>query len=192
MSVVTGTALESLKGASFDDLYSSVRGDLYRSLALITDDRDLATEAVDIGFTRWRRKLRKPNGLSAAAGVMAGAFKFASKQAGSSSKMSGFRLQSERATSDEPFMDRFRKLSLDERAILVMRDVLGWDPDSIAHAVGAEGVARVASSIDDRLNANGSDPGRMAEVLRVAAGGYTEPLSRLDAVKAKGGLQKLG
>ncbi|NND01952.1 MAG: hypothetical protein HKN91_04130 [Acidimicrobiia bacterium] len=192
MAHVTATTLEPNSATSFDDLYANVRGDLYRSLALITDDRDLATEAVDVGFTRWRRKLRKPSGVAPAAGVMAGAFKFASKQSGRMSNMSGFRLQSERPASDQPYLDRFRHLSLDERAILVMRDVLGWDSDSIGHAVGAEGVQRVAASIDDRMTAAGSDPSRMAEALRVAAVGYTEPLSRLETVKAKGGLQKVG
>ena len=189
---MTVTPLEPAPTLSFDDLYSVARGDLYRALATITDDRDLATEAVDIGFTRWRRKLRKPTGVKPASGVMAGAFKFAAKQAEKVSAMSGFRLQSDAADADEPYLERFKKLSLDERAILVMRDVLGWDSESIGYSVGAQGVSRVLASLDDRMRANGSDPGRMADALRAAAATYQEPLSRLDAVKAKGGLQKLG
>lgn len=189
---MTVTPLEPVQTRSFEDLYTATRGDLYRALATITDDRDLATEAVDIGFTRWRRKLRKPSGVRPDAGVMAGAYKFAAKQAGKVSSMSGFRLQRDVAQADEALLSRFNSFSLDERAILVMRDVLGWDADAIGHAVGAEGVSRVAASLDDRMARNGVDPDRLAEALRSAAAGYSEPLSRLDAVKAKGGLQKIG
>ncbi len=189
---MTVTPLEPAPATSFDDLYSVARGDLYRALAAITDDRDLATEAVDIGFTRWRRRLRKPSAVQPAAGVMAGAFKFASKQAANVSGMSGFRLQSDTAADDEPYLDRFKKLSIDERAILVMRDVLGWNAESISHAIGAEGVTRIVASIDDRMTNNGIDPARMAEALRALSATHREPLSRLDAVKAKGGLQKVG
>lgn len=185
--------VQELPTMSFDDLYAANRGDLFRALAAITDDRDMATEAIDIGFTRWRRRLRKPSSVDGAVGVMAHAYKWAHKQQGKSGRqLSGFRLGAESAAADTPLLDRFRKLSSDERALLVMRQVLGWSDEQIGHAIGADGVGMAAGSLLDRLERDGVDGDRMAAALRSHAATFTEPLSRLETVKTKGTLQKLG
>lgn len=152
----------------------------------------MATEAIDAGFTRWRRQMRKPSGISAAVGVMAHAYKMVAKQVAKPTALSGFRLENARPIGSETYLDRFRQLTLDERAVLVMRDVLAWSEADIAHAVGAQGIGPVIRSLTDRLHGEGIDPERMAEALRSTALGFTEPLSRLDSVKAKGGAQRLG
>lgn len=188
---MTVTPVEPAPAASFEDLYTTSRGVLYGGLATITNDRDLATEAVDVGFTRWRRRLRKPPGINPAAGVMAGAFSYASKQVGKGANLSGFRLDAQAQPGAARYLERFRQLSVDERALLVMRDALGWGDADIAHAVGAEGAGRIANSITDRLAGEGYDRDEMADSLRQAVASHVEPLSRLETVKAKGGMQKL-
>ncbi|MCP3973492.1 MAG: hypothetical protein GY720_03250 [bacterium] len=178
---------------SFDELYAATRGKLYRALAAITDDRDMATEAIDVGFTMWRRKLRKPSQVAQEVGVMALAYKWAHKQLSKSgSQLSGFRLAGETEEADHSVLERFWKLSVDERALLVLRDVLDWSDDEVGHALGAHGVSMAANSLLARLDSEGVDRDRLADTIRLHAGTFTEPLSRLDAVKTKGTMQKIG
>jgi len=190
---VTTTPAERVAAESFEALYDSARGDLYRALATITDDRDLSTEAVDVGFTRWRRKVRKPTHVPPDVGVMAAAFKWAQKQAGKKSgQLSGFRLSRDSDVADQTVLGRFHQLSFDERGMLVMQHVLGWTDVDISHAVGAQGVGMAATALNERLGGEGFGPDRVSEALRNHAASFTIPLSRLDAVKTKGTMQRVG
>ncbi len=178
---------------SFDQLYSESRGEIFRALATITNDRDLATESVDAGFTAWRRRLRKPKHVSPDVGVMALAFKWAHKQMGKKSRqVSGFRLSGPPEDADPASLDRFKQLSFDERGLLVMRSVLGWNDSEISHALAADGVGPATRALLTRLEGDGYDYERMARALQARAATFVEPLTRLDAVKTKGAVQKIG
>lgn len=186
------TPSERVAAASFEELYTSARGELHRALATITDDRDLATEAVDAGFTGWRRKIRKPTHIPPEVGVMAIAFKWARKQAGKKSPpVSGFRLSEQAEEVDAASLDRFRKLSLDERGLLVMRTVLGWNDNEISHAISADGVGPASRSLILRLEEEGHSEDGLTGVLQRRAASFVEPLNRLEAVRTKGTMQKI-
>ncbi|MFC2177147.1 hypothetical protein ACFLRH_01890, partial [Actinomycetota bacterium] len=93
---------------------------------------------------------------------------------------------------DAPALDRFKQLSLDERGLLVMRTVLGWSDSEISHAVSADGIGPASRSLIDRLEADGYDEDRMARALQARATTFVEPLNRLETVKTKGTMQKIG
>jgi len=175
----------------FDELYTSARRGLYGALAIITDDRDLAIEAIDIGFTRWQRKLRRA-AKPVPAEVFAAAYKWASRQLSRSSRqLSGFRLR-DADEAEQPSYERFKRFSLDERALLVARLVLGWDDDVIGRALRADGVGAALRSVTTRLEDEGYDVAELASALGSHAASFTEPLSRLETVKTKGIMQRTG
>jgi len=189
---VTTSTIDDVGAPSFDELYQSTRGELFRALATITDDRDLTVEAIDIGFTRWRRKLRRPANVSPEVGVMSLAYRWAAGQLEKSSRqISGFRLDKTEPTADSSALERFRSLTLDERALVVMRTVLGWNDDEIGHAVRADGAASAIRAVARRLESDGYSIERLAAALASHGAGYVEPLSRLETVKTKGVLQKV-
>lgn len=124
---------------------------------------------------------------------MALAYKWVSRQLGKAGRqLSGFRLGAETEEGDTSVLERFQSLSVDERALLVMRNVLGWTDDEIGHAVGADGVGAATRALVDRLERDDLERGRLTEALQSHAATFAEPLSRLDAVKTKGTLQKVG
>lgn len=190
---VTTTPEERTPPASFDELYRSSRGALFRALAAITADRDLALEAIDIGFTRWRRRVRKPSHVPADVGVMALAYRWAGKQlAKAPNQLHGFRLRPESEATQSAALRRFASLSLDERALLVMQDHLGWTDSEISHAMHADGVGAAARALQARLGAEGFGPTDLAEAIRSHAASFAEPLSRLETVKTMGSIQRAG
>ena len=85
----------------FDAFYATQRGRLYRALVLSLRDRDLATEAVDVGmsrsFQRWRRVTRSGH---ADISAYAAAFKWSSKRTERSGGQHGFRLQRAERSAD--------------------------------------------------------------------------------------------
>jgi hypothetical protein len=187
------TPSRRVAAASFDELYAASRGDIFRALATITADRDLATEAVDAGFTAWRRKLRRPAHVPPDVGVMGLALKWARRQIGKkSSQTRGFRLADPGDNVDLVALDRFKMLTLDERALLVMRDVLGWNDSEIRHALAADGIGSASRSLLERLERDGYDEERMARALQDQTATFVEPLARMESVKARGMIQRIG
>ena len=189
---MTTSTPDQVEPPSFDVLYQATRGELFRALAIITDDRDLSVEAIDIGFTRWRRKLRRPADVSPEVGVMSLAYRWAAGQLQKSSRqISGFRLDKSEPAEDSSALERFRILTLDERALVVMRTVLGWSDDDIGHAVRADGAASAIRAVVGRLESDGYSMEQLAAALVSHGAGFAEPLSRLETVKTKGALQKV-
>ncbi len=187
------TPSERVAAASFEELYAASRAEIYRALATITADRDLATEAVDAGFTAWRRRIRKPTHIPPDVGIMGLALKWARRRLGRKrSQTGGFRLSDPDADLDTAAIDRFKTLTLDERGLLVMRSVLGWNDSEIRHALAADGIGSAARSLLERLEADGYSEDRMSRALQGRAAGFVEPLTRLDSVKTKGTMQKIG
>jgi DNA-directed RNA polymerase specialized sigma24 family protein len=185
----------------FDAFYAAQRGRLYRALVLSLRDRDLATEAVDIGmsrsFQRWRRIKKSGNADTSA--YLAG-FKWASKKTERSGGQHGFRLQrAERSTESVEAETAFGKLTVSDRSVVVARRYLGWDDAAVAAAHGVPPIS-VSRRFDAAINKIASDLGvdvseadhRITHALRTEARDLVEPLGRADTVRGRAWLQRVG
>ena len=177
---------------TFDELYAQSRGSIYGALAAIADDRDLATDAVDAGFTAWRRKFRRPADGDAAAAVAGLSYRWLRKHSGDRSQLSGFRLPKDDGGAEQDVVERVARLDMDERAVLVMHHVLGFEREDLSRAVNADGAQGTLRALTERLSADGFESVRVGTALRAKAGSFTAPLSRVESVKAKGALQRIG
>jgi DNA-directed RNA polymerase specialized sigma24 family protein len=185
----------------FDAFYGDARGRLYRALVLSLRDRDLATEAVDVGmarsFQRWRRV--KAGGHAEAA-AYAAAYRWAAKRAGRRGGTSGFRLQrAERSEESVAAEGAFAQLTLADRSVIVARRYLEWDDESIAlgHGITPDvvkrrfdaAVAKVATILG--VESAVADQ-RVATALRSEARDLIEPLGRAETVRGRAWLQRTG
>ena len=177
---------------TFDELYSQWRGPIYGALAAIAEDRDLATDAIDAGFTAWRRKLRKPATGDPAASVAGLAYRWMRKHSGDGAQLSGFRLPRDSEGAEPDVLERLARLDMDERAVLAMHHVLGFEQEDLSRAINADAAQGTLRALTDRLSAEGIEPDRVGATLRAKAASYTVPLSRVESVKAKGALQRAG
>jgi hypothetical protein len=171
----------------FDAFYSAHRPPVYRALALTLDDRDLATEAVDRGFTTLYRRWRKERGDGPE--VFAAARAWALRHEGSSGGSRGFRLDRHTPTDAEA-VAAFRDLDEPDRAVLVVRHLLGWGAERAATALGvtpeeaAAHLETAAVALGARLGTDAASAGhRLALALPAEAAAQTVPLSRLDRAK---------
>ena len=186
------TASPGAQKLTFDELYSQTRGPIYGALAAISDDRDLATDAIDAGFTAWRRKFRRPADGDVAASVAGLAYRWMRKHSGDGAQLSGFRLPKDDGGAEQDVIERVARLDIDESAVLTMHHVLGFENEDLSRAVNADGAQGMLRALTERLTSEGFDSDRVGTALRLRAGSFTVPLSRVESVKAKGALQRIG
>ncbi len=175
----------------FAAAYSRHRGTLYRALVLITGNRDLATEAVDRGFSRWHRRLRRA-GDEPAAQVLRQALRWARRRSGGRrAEIQGFRLPgSEVPARGHEILERFDRLDLDDRSILTLRHYLGWDDDAVAAVSGRdpEEVPARLAAVEARVAPDGAVLG---DVLAEHAATFPEPLARMESSRRRGAAQRV-
>jgi len=175
----------------FAPAYTRLRGDLYRALVLITGNRDLATEAVDRGFSRWHRQLRRDVSRPEAR-VIRHALKWARRRSGGRrAEIQGFRLPgAEVTTGGHEALAQFDHLDIDDRALLTLRHYLRWDDALAASALGydPEDIPARSAAAEARVNTGG---GSLADILDSRAKAFPEPMSRLESSRRRGATQRI-
>jgi hypothetical protein len=191
--------LEATTAADFDATYETERGQIYRALVLATGNRDLAVDAVDRGFARWRS--RKPSRRSEPVfAVFSTGYAWAARRLRKPDRMvQGFRLSRTVEENESALLASFDALELTDRALLVAMHYMGWDAERAGAAIGLPGgealprAAAAASRLARHAGITADEvPERLPADLLVRAGGLIEPLPRGDSVKTRARWRRFG
>ncbi|HEX9644475.1 MAG TPA: hypothetical protein VGC11_10820 [Acidimicrobiia bacterium] len=197
---IVETAEEAAAPATLESAYQADRATLYRALVLEFANRDVAVEAVDRGFARWHKGRSQRSDTPAQ--VHGYAYAWAKRRMKRPDRMvQGFRLPAAEAVDDDAtVLAAFERLDLVDRSLLVCRHYLGFDEDATSSAIGLDrgevipradaALSRLARSLNGAGGAGGGD--RLEAALAAHAATLPEPLERLDSVRSRARLRKVG
>ena len=198
---MTDQTVRSSTAPDFDDFYGGAREPVYKALALVLRDRDLATEAADAGLARAHQRWRKVRNLDHPdAWTFGAALRWAGRKARSDGERThGFRLErGDDGGRDEAALDAFGGLALSYRTALVVADYLRWDDAAAGIALGinsdqvAGRMRRARGALGEALRMAPEQTGeRLGPALRAEADRHAVPLSRLETTRTRGWLRRL-
>ncbi|MBT8240446.1 MAG: hypothetical protein KJN63_04400, partial [Acidimicrobiia bacterium] len=178
---------------TFEAVYTSDRGTLYRAMSLATGNRDLALEGVDRAFAKWQSR-RSSRRVDPSFHVYSAAYRWASRKLRRPGRMiQGFRLQEDEGASDETLLRHLDELGLEDRSLLICLHYLEWTPDRAAaamHLPSGEALPRTGAATSRLARSAGLTADevhtRLGPALHDQAATLAEPLQRTEAVKTQG------